>query len=152
MRRFTFGRLLVALFLWLPVSGQIVKYKKCDPLNGGGFCTPNPALASTIDVDFTVSTLTDLDHFAPLEGTEVLFEQGKGASFVIETEKQKEPSLVLDQYIFFGRVEVVLRSARGKGIITSVMLQSDTLDEVYFVSLRTGFCLRRGHVLLTVPL
>ncbi|KAH6687748.1 concanavalin A-like lectin/glucanase domain-containing protein [Plectosphaerella plurivora] len=130
MRRFTVLRHLLVIFgLWLPVLGQTVKYKKCIPQNGD-VCDPNPALASTIEVDFT--TQTDAAPFDLHGNKGVEFQPDDGTVITLNSEKQVDPTLFLSQYIFFGRVEVVLRSAPGRGIVTSVMLQSDTLDEIYF--------------------
>jgi beta-glucanase (GH16 family) len=49
--------------------------------------------------------------------------------FRIETETNA-PTVATDNYIFFGRVDVVMQAAAGAGIVTSVVLQSDCLDEI----------------------
>lgn len=40
------------------------------------------------------------------------------------------PTLVSKELIFFGRVEVEMQAAPGKGVITSIVLLSDDLDEI----------------------
>lgn len=40
------------------------------------------------------------------------------------------PTLISHDYIFFGRVEVEMQAAPGQGIISSIVLQSDSLDEI----------------------
>ena len=40
------------------------------------------------------------------------------------------PQLASVYYIMFGRVEVVMKAAPGAGIVSSLVLQSDTLDEI----------------------
>lgn len=44
------------------------------------------------------------------------------------------PTIATGKYIFFGRVDVEVQAAPGVGIVTSAVLQSDTLDEVWFCS------------------
>lgn len=55
-----------------------------------------------------------------------------GAEFIIKT-KTDAPTLTTDFYIFFGYVEVKMRAANGTGIISSVVLASDDLDEIDWV-------------------
>ncbi|KAF3360289.1 hypothetical protein VdG1_01249 [Verticillium dahliae VDG1] len=42
------------------------------------------------------------------------------------------PQLMSLFYIMFGRVEITLKAAPGAGIVSSLVLQSDTLDEIDF--------------------
>ncbi len=44
------------------------------------------------------------------------------------------PTISSPEYIFFGKLEVELQVAPGAGIVTSIVLQSDTLDEIDWVS------------------
>ena len=52
-----------------------------------------------------------------------------GADFSIKTENAST-LLVSNFYIFFGVMEAHVKMARGAGIISSVILQSDDLDEI----------------------
>lgn len=53
----------------------------------------------------------------------------QGAEFTITKEKQA-PTVETDFYIFFGRVDVKMRAATGQGIVSSIVLESDDLDEI----------------------
>ncbi|KAJ9657387.1 hypothetical protein H2201_008181 [Coniosporium apollinis] len=52
-----------------------------------------------------------------------------GAEFSVITKRQS-PTIRSNFYIFFGRVEVKMKAAPGQGIISSIVLQSDDLDEI----------------------
>lgn len=57
----------------------------------------------------------------------------EGASLAIK-KRFDYPTLISDTYMFFGYVEAKVKCARGQGIITAIVLQSDTRDEIDFVS------------------
>lgn len=57
----------------------------------------------------------------------------EGANFVI-SEKGEAPTIETDFYFFFGKAEVVMKAASGTGICSSVVLESDDLDEIDWVS------------------
>jgi beta-glucanase (GH16 family) len=52
-----------------------------------------------------------------------------GAEFSIAKDGQA-PTMETDFYIFFGRVDVKMRAAPGQGIVSSIVLESDDLDEI----------------------
>ncbi|EGP91300.1 uncharacterized protein MYCGRDRAFT_83802 [Zymoseptoria tritici IPO323] len=52
-----------------------------------------------------------------------------GAVFTIAKEGQA-PTIETDFYIFFGRVDVTMKAASGRGIVSSIVLESDDLDEI----------------------
>ncbi|OCK84927.1 glycoside hydrolase family 16 protein [Lepidopterella palustris CBS 459.81] len=52
-----------------------------------------------------------------------------GAEFVVK-EKGDAPTIETDFYFFFGEVEVVMQAASGTGIVSSVVMESDDLDEI----------------------
>jgi hypothetical protein len=56
-----------------------------------------------------------------------------GAAFNIRA-IDDAPTIWTNKYLFFGKVEVTLQAAPGRGIITSVVLASDSEDEVDWVS------------------
>lgn len=60
---------------------------------------------------------------------EVLDPYGRTLVFPIEN-KLHAPTITTSKYIFFGRVDVALQAANGTGIVTSIVLQSDDLDEI----------------------
>jgi beta-glucanase (GH16 family) len=85
-------------------------------------CPPNPALGGTAFFDL---------KSAPGEfnnNGRVTF-GGDGATFTIS--KTGEYATMKSKfYIMYGHVELVLRTAKGKGMVTSAHLQSDVLDEI----------------------
>ncbi|KAK6211085.1 ice nucleation protein [Colletotrichum tabaci] len=112
----------VALATTSLVSAQT--FTTCDPTKKD--CPPDPALGKSVSVDFTKGN--DESIFRKLDGTSVKFEDG-GALFSIGKETDA-PTMASKKYIFFGKVDVVLKAAPGQGIVTSVVLQSDDLDEI----------------------
>ena len=52
-----------------------------------------------------------------------------GANFVI-SKGTDAPTMQFNKYIFFGKVEVVMKSSAGAGIVSSFILESDDLDEI----------------------
>jgi hypothetical protein len=57
------------------------------------------------------------------------YELQNGAEFTI-TERGLSPTIKSQFYIMFGSVSVTMQAAKGQGIISSIVLQSETLDEV----------------------
>ena len=53
----------------------------------------------------------------------------QGAEFSISGDKQA-PTIETDFYIFFGRVDVKMKAAKGTGIVSSIVFESDDLDEI----------------------
>jgi hypothetical protein len=62
-------------------------------------------------------------------GTNLKYSE-QGALFSINKETDA-PTIRSNNYLFFGRVDIVMEAAKGRGIVTSVVLQSDDLDEVF---------------------
>jgi len=54
---------------------------------------------------------------------------GNGAAFTINT-RGDTPTVKSNFYIFFGQVEVIMKAASGQGIVSSIVVLSDTLDEI----------------------
>ncbi len=52
-----------------------------------------------------------------------------GSEYTINKRKDS-PTIQSKFYIFFGSVSVVMKAAKGQGIISSIVLESDDLDEV----------------------
>lgn len=48
-------------------------------------------------------------------------------------EAGQAPTLTSKDYLFFGKVTVELQAAKGKGLITAIVLKSDSGDEIDFV-------------------
>jgi hypothetical protein len=65
------------------------------------------------------------------EGTSLTY-GADGAEFTINKESDA-PTIASNWYIFFGKVDVVLRAAPGVGIVSSFVMESDDLDEIDWV-------------------
>lgn len=89
-------------------------------------CPDDPAFGDTVTVDFTKGANT---VFSAAAGTDITFDATKGAAFTISKDTDA-PTVVSNDYIFFGKVDVVVQAAPGTGIVTSFVLQSDDLDEI----------------------
>ncbi|KAJ6262560.1 Beta-glucanase [Drechslerella dactyloides] len=89
-------------------------------------CAPNPALGGSASVDFTAGPN---DMFtAVLAGNKITYTP-QGAQFQVGASGDS-PTLASNFYIMFGRVTVTMQAAPGTGIVSSVVLQSDDLDEI----------------------
>lgn len=53
----------------------------------------------------------------------------EGAEFTV-AKQGDNPLIESDFYIMFGRLEVTMKAAPGRGIVSSAVLQSDCLDEI----------------------
>jgi beta-glucanase (GH16 family) len=84
-------------------------------------------LAGTVSVDFTKGISTSV--FKVVSGTSPAHEDKKGARFTILSDDHA-PTLTSHKYLFFGKIEVVMQAAPGAGIVSSIVLQSDDLDEI----------------------
>lgn len=78
----------------------------------------------TIDVDFTKG---EVNSFSSSGGTPTY--GSDGVTFTI-SKSGDAPQLNSLFYIMFGRVEFELKAAPGAGIVSSVVMQSDCLDEI----------------------
>ena len=117
--------LLLSLTTIIGVSNANTEYTgtTCNPLNKT--CDADPALGtehtwlfnSTLDSDLWDMRTGSLDYTS------------EGADFIIKTENAST-LLVSNFYIFFGVMEAHVKMAKGAGIISSVILQSDDLDEI----------------------
>ncbi|KAK0742412.1 concanavalin A-like lectin/glucanase domain-containing protein [Apiosordaria backusii] len=106
------------------VSAQT--YTDCDPTKRTDCPSRKAVGAKPVEVDFRQGKNK---FFKEADGTKLTYDKDLGAVFSISNEKQA-PTVGSDQYIFFGQVDVTLRAARGAGIVTSFVLQSDDLDEI----------------------
>ncbi|KAI0113373.1 glycoside hydrolase family 16 protein [Daldinia grandis] len=103
------------------VSAQT--FTDCDPTKKK--CADDPALGSTVTVDFTKG---ENSLFKVAEGTKLTYDKN-GAVFTINKETEA-PTITSNKYIFFGKVDVEVQASAGTGIVTSFVLQSDDLDEI----------------------
>ncbi|KAM3068959.1 hypothetical protein ACMFMG_004136 [Clarireedia jacksonii] len=103
---------------------QAQTYTSCNPLNAT--CPNDPALGVNHTFYFNTST-TVTNYFDITAGS--LTYGDKGAEFTINQEGQS-PTIQSKFYIFFGKVSVIMQAAKGRGIVSSIVLESDDLDEV----------------------
>lgn len=120
MRFVTF--LLGAAALLTPVAAQT--HTDCNPLNAT--CPADPALGMNTTFHFntssSVTTAFNITNGALQYGAD-------GAEFVVA--KQGDSPTIQSKFnIFFGSVSVVMKAASGQGIISSIVLESDDLDEI----------------------
>ncbi|KAL4947234.1 concanavalin A-like lectin/glucanase [Aspergillus filifer] len=105
-------------------------YTDCNPTEKT--CDPDTGLSSwTFTTDFTSG---DFDGWNTTSGNVDITSQG--AAFTIN-EQGDAPTIESEFYIFFGRVEVVMQSANGTGIISTAILESDDLDEIDWEQIST---------------
>ncbi|KUI64239.1 putative glycosidase crf1 [Cytospora mali] len=96
----------------------------CNPLNTTG-CPTDPAFGT--DYNFVFNTTPAEGAWETTAGT--VDYTDNGAEFTINA-KGDSPTIRTKFYIFFGRVELWWKVAPGQGIISSMMLLSDDLDEI----------------------
>ncbi|KAL3430904.1 concanavalin A-like lectin/glucanase domain-containing protein [Aspergillus tetrazonus] len=100
-------------------------FTDCNPLEET--CDPDPGLNSkTFSSDFTQGE-SALDGWVKASG-DVTFGPD-GAEFTV-AKKGDAPTIDTDFYFFFGKAEVVMKAAPGVGIVSSIVIESDVLDEV----------------------
>ncbi|KAF6828634.1 extracellular cell wall glucanase crf1 allergen asp f9 [Colletotrichum plurivorum] len=112
---------LVAL---LATSTFAQTFTDCDPTKKT--CPSNTGLtSSTYSVDFTKGA--DAKAWTVAAGN--IEYTSAGAEFTLN-KKGDAPTIETSWYFFFGRAEVHMKAAPGQGIVSSVVLESDDLDEV----------------------
>ncbi|KAI1864614.1 hypothetical protein JX265_008338 [Neoarthrinium moseri] len=113
--------LLVSL-LSSPATAQL--HTDCNPTLKD--CPADPAFGTAHTFNFNATPATGL--FKTSAGT-VDYSAANGAKFTIPKQGYS-PTLATQFYIFWGRAEVILKAANGTGIISSIVLGSDDLDEI----------------------
>lgn len=122
-----FSKFLTATTVALAASMAAAQtFTDCDPTKRSD-CPNRKAVGSkVVEVDFRKGKN---DFFKNADGTNLKYDPSLGAVFSIANEKQA-PTIGSNAYLFFGQVDVTVRAARGAGIVTSFVLQSDDLDEI----------------------
>ncbi|KAI9675875.1 MAG: hypothetical protein M1822_008884 [Bathelium mastoideum] len=103
-------------------------FTACNPLNSTG-CPTDPALGTSANFTFNSSSRADPQVWNATAGSLQYQPEKPGAEFII-TNQGDSPTITSAFYFFFGRVSVMLRAASGTGIVSSIVLESDDLDEV----------------------
>ena len=119
---------LIALLALLGLTTSQT-FTSCDPLKQT--CPPDPALGKAISYDFTKGSSSD---WALSTGAFPTFDttgDDAGAHFTI-AKSLDSPTMTSKWYMMFGHYDIVLRTSPGVGVISSLVLQSDDLDEIDF--------------------
>lgn len=96
-------------------------YTSCNPLDTT--CPADPALGRSISVDFTQGSSNEFTN----DGNPTF--SSEGAAFTVSTGGDA-PQVISNWYIMFGKYEVTMKAAPGAGIVSSLVLQSNDLDEI----------------------
>jgi hypothetical protein len=95
-----------------------------------GTCSADAGLVnSTFYTDFTTGS-SAFNYWNTTAGT--VSSTSLGAEFSIK-EQGDAPTIESEFYIFFGYVEVNMRAANGTGIVSTLVIESDDLDEIDWV-------------------
>ncbi|CAK3970755.1 glycoside hydrolase family 16 [Lecanosticta acicola] len=101
----------------------------CNPLNST--CPSDPALGTTYATQFN-ATMQEFpsQYWNVTAGTSLIsFGDTNGADLSLQTSTDTV-TIKSNFYIFFGTVSIVMKAAPGTGIISTIILLSDDLDEV----------------------
>ncbi|RDW71894.1 hypothetical protein BP5796_07928 [Coleophoma crateriformis] len=102
-------------------------YTSCNPTSQT--CPSDPAIGGTITTDFTAGESAVLADYTYATGTTLTYDSTNGGAFTMNS-ASNAPTISSNKYLFFGKVEVVMRAAPGTGIVSSFVLESDDLDEI----------------------
>jgi hypothetical protein len=114
-----FAALASAATLFAPSLAQT--WSNCNPTLRSD-CPPDSALGRTVNIDFKSASDSFTTQGNPTYGKD-------GVSFTV-ARSGDSPQLISKWYIMFGKVEIAAKAAPGAGIVSSFVLQSDTLDEI----------------------
>lgn len=98
----------------------------CNPLDTT--CPNNPGLLATSFSSNFLEGKSAMSQWTAAAGTTLDFDSN-GAAFSIDAAGQA-PTIATNFYIFFGVITVKMQAAPGAGIVSSVVLLSDDLDEI----------------------
>lgn len=113
----------ITAFLAANVAAQT--FTTCNPLNTT--CPSDTALGTTASWNFSNSVIADDVVWNTTAGT--INWAADGAEFTVNG-RGDSPTLQSNFYIFFGRVSVIMKAAPGVGVVSSIVLLSDDLDEI----------------------
>lgn len=117
---------LLSAVLFAAAAVHAQTFTSCNPMNRTD-CPLDIALGvANYSINFANSVMST-SVWNTTAGT---INQGNdGAEFTIN-QKGDSPTVQTNFYIFGGQVEVIMKAASGTGIISSIVLESDDLDEV----------------------
>ena len=115
-------RSAIIALLFLAPQALSQTTSKCNPLQDQS-CPPDPALGRSASYSFASGSSSDFTAGgSPTYGP-------NGVSFTV-SKSGDAPQLNSNWYIMFGKYKIEMQVAPGIGIVSSVVLQSDDLDEI----------------------
>jgi hypothetical protein len=112
-------------------------------------CAPVPAFAGKVSFNFTTDNSVDeFKNFWSVDDeiAKCSSEEEDRCQIDFDTDEADDKGIALTllkegdaailpshRYLFFGKVSVEVQAARGKGVITSIVLKSDSGDEIDWV-------------------
>jgi hypothetical protein len=117
--RLTIMTTITAILFANPSQQQT--YSTCNPTQQT--CPGDTALGRAVSIDFRSGASSEFTA----QGNPSY--DSNGASFTV-AKTGDAPQLNSNWYIMFGHVEVTMKAAPGRGIVSSSVLQSDDLDEI----------------------
>lgn len=102
-------------------------YTDCNPLDK---TCPSDAGTTESNLSFDFTQPSGLDQWTTTAGT--VNSGPNGAEFTIN-QRGDAPTIETDFYIFFGEISITMKAAPGQGIISSLVFESDDLDEIDWV-------------------
>lgn len=118
----TYGLALATSSLFYHNFASAQTSSKCNPLHQT--CPPDPALGRSTEIDFTSG---QSDQFTS-SGNGISYD-GQGLHLTV-AKSGDAPTLTSNWYLMFGKVEIEMQAAPGTGIVSSLVLESDDLDEI----------------------
>jgi len=119
-----FTKVLLAAIASGSVTVHAQTFTSCNPTSKSG-CPSDPALGKAIEYDFTQGAPSD---FSVSTGSAPTFTK-EGGVFTI-AKKGDAPTITSKWYMMFGHYDIKVKAAPGQGVISSLVLQSDDLDEI----------------------
>lgn len=118
---------IAALFAAAPSLFSLVQAQttsKCNPRFTKG-CPDDPALSGSYDYTFG----GEAPQFSVDQSADMIEYKSDGAHFIV-AKTGDAPTITSDFYIMYGKLNAVIKAAPGHGIVSSLIMLSDALDEV----------------------
>lgn len=110
------------------VSAQT--FTSCNPLHK---TCPADAGTTQSHMSFDFTQPSGLNGWRTTAGT--VHTGANGATFTIN-KRFDAPTIETDFYILFGDISITMKAAHGQGIVSSLVFESDDLDEIDWVRLK----------------
>lgn len=120
--------LLLPLTLLTATLTTAQTYTDCNPLNST--CPSNPALGTTLSETYNATTTEFNPNLWTIEAGESLIQFGKEGAQLPLSGPKDTVTIKSNFYIFWGTVEFIMKASPGTGLISTVILLSQDLDEI----------------------